>query len=342
MELMKIQIGDATVNVDAARFRAFETCLRDPRFLQQLVGRDANEALSFVVSQLAYTEAQVFEKLYTPMQYEELLPISNEAGEWADTIRFETYDYAGQGKRSSGSAKDINLVNVQYGEVNWPVVNGNIGYEYDTEELRRTAFLRRPIPERKLAAAIEGYQRHMNQVGLYGELNFQGLFNQSNVPHGNAPNGAWMTTNASNPDKIRQDINSIIRVIWTNTQFNDMPDTIALPPDPFGFISETPISTAFPTMTILEWVKKNNVAKAQRNIDINFVPGYGLDTAGQDGKTRMVAYVKNPNRLIFHIPLALRFLAPQLLGLAVQVPGEYKYSGVEVRYVKSMQYYDGV
>jgi hypothetical protein len=345
MELKKIQIGDQMVDVDAARYAAFESTLRNPAFLQNLTGRDANEALSFVVSQLAYTESQVFEKLYLPMQYEELLPISHEAGEWADSIRFETYDAAGQGKKSSGSGRDINLVNVQYGEVNWGVSLGNIGYEYNTEELRRTAYLRRPIPERKMAAAVEGYQRHMNAVGLYGEVesNFTGLFNNPFVPRANAPNGAWMTTNAANPDKIRQDINSIIRLIWKNTQYNDMPDTIAIAPDQFGFISETPLSPTYPAGgTILEWVRKNNVAKSERNIDINFTPAYGLDTAGNTGNARMMAYVKNPNRLVFHIPMALRFLAPQLLGLAVQVPGEYKYSGVEFRYVKSAAYYDGI
>jgi hypothetical protein len=38
----------------------------------------------------------------------------------------------------------------------------------------------------------------------------------------------------------------------------------------------------------------------------------------------------------------LRFLAPQLVGLGVQVPGEYKYSGVEIRYPKSAYYMDNI
>ena len=52
--------------------------------------------------------------------------------------------------------------------------------------------------------------------------------------------------------------------------------------------------------------------------------------------------VKSDTRLVMHIPLALRFLAPQLVGLSVQVPGEYKYSGVEFRYPKSAYYMDGL
>jgi hypothetical protein len=343
MSLKKIMIGDRSVAVDAARYEAFDSSLRNrAELILGVGGRDAQEAMAFVVSQLAYTEAQVFERQYVPMQYEQLLPITNEAGEWADSIRYEIYDYAGRGKRSSGKGHDINLVDVAYADKSFKVYSGNIGYDYTTEELRRTAFLRRPISERKLAAAIDAYRRHMNDVGLFGEQDLTGLFNNANVPHGSAPNGAWMTTNASNPDKIRADINTLIRTIWAATAYNDMPNTIAIAPAQYGFISETPLSSTFPMKTILQWLKENNLAKTERNVDIEFVPGFGLDTAGVGGVTRMVGYVKDPTRLVMHVPLPLRFLAPQLIGLAVQVPGEYKYSGVEFRYPKSAYYMDGI
>jgi hypothetical protein len=56
----------------------------------------------------------------------------------------------------------------------------------------------------------------------------------------------------------------------------------------------------------------------------------------------MMGYVKSDQRLVAHIPLPLRFLAPQLVGLSVDVPGEYKYSGVEFRYPGSAYYSDGI
>jgi hypothetical protein len=344
---MKITLGDGrTVEVDDIRYHAFDSLRAAQPVILGQTGRDADEAMAFIVSQLAYTESQVFERQYTPMQYEQLLAgcITNEAGEWADSIRYEMYDYAGRGKRSSGKGHDINLVDVKYGEKTFPVVSGNIGYDYTTEELRRTAFLRRAIPERKLTAAIDGFRRHMNDVALIGETvsGFTGLFNNANVPHGNAPNGAWRTTNASAPQKIRADVNTLIRTIWTATAYNDMPTCICISPEEYGFISETPISDTFPTETILQWLKKNNLAKTERNIDIDFVPGYGLDTAGAGGTTRMVGFVRDNLHVVMHIPLPLRFLAPQLIGLTVQVPGEYKYSGVEFRRPKAAYYMDGI
>lgn len=309
---------------------------------QMFAGRDAQEALSFLVSQLAYTEAEAFGRMYQPMQYEQLIPISFEAGEWSDTIRYEIYDYAGRGKRTSGKGKDINLVEAAYADKTMPVMYGNIGYDYTAEELRRTAYLRRPINSIRLQAAIEGFKRHMNDVGLNGESssNITGLFNNASVPQGNAPVGAWQT-GPKTSDQILSDINTLIQNVWSNTAYNDMPTDIVMAPTSYAYIASTPRASGS-DMTILQFVRKNNVAMEDRGLNINFVPGYGLDTAGAGSTKRMMAYVKAPTRLIMHIPMSLRFLAPQPKGLSIEIPGEYKYSGVEFRYPKSAYYMDNL
>jgi hypothetical protein len=56
----------------------------------------------------------------------------------------------------------------------------------------------------------------------------------------------------------------------------------------------------------------------------------------------VVFFVRDPNRLVFHIPMALRFAAPQYKNLAINVPGEARCGGLEVRYKKSMYYLDKV
>jgi hypothetical protein len=350
-----ITIGDGrTAQVDERRFLAFDSLSRDPRFLAELCsggqiqGRDSQEAMAFIISQLAYTESTVFEVQYIPQQYKELIPVTNEAGEWADTIRFEVFDYAGRGKRSSGKGRDINEVDVAYADQSFPVYNGDIGYSYTTEELRRTAFLRRPISELKLRAGLEGYERHMNEVGLFGESNLTGLFNSAFVPQSNAPNGGWIAGLVAAPTtyvlKVLQDVNTLIYNIWAGSLFNDLPTDIGLPPAEFNFLATTlvVINGVATTKTLLQQLAETNLATAQYAKKVNFFPGYGLDTQGVGGTTRMIGYVKNPLRLIMHVPMPLRFLAPQLLGLSVQIPGEYKYSGVVFRYPKSAGYMDAV
>lgn len=337
-----ITLGDGRqVQVDENRFNAFDSLRGQLQGQFVMVSaRDAGEALSFIISQLAYTEAQVFERQYQPMQYEQLIPISYEAGEHADSIRYEIYDYAGQGKRSSGKGRDINLVDIAYADKTFPVLSGNIGYDYTVEELRRTAFLRRPINERKQAAAIEGYRRHMNEVGLFGEASsgITGLLNNPNVPKGNAPTGNWA---GATPAQILKDINTLILKIWENTAYNDQVTTIGIAPSAFAYIASTARSDNS-DKTILQFIMENNIAKVQKGQNIDFQPVYGLDTQGDGGTRRMMGYVKSDTRLVMHVPLPLRFLAPQLEGLSVVVPGEYKYSGVEWRYPKSGYYMDGI
>jgi hypothetical protein len=349
--LKKIVLGDGrTVEIDESRFNSFAALANYGSMITGVEGRDAGEAMAFIVSQLAYTESTVFERLYQPMQFEQLIPISHEAGEWADSIRYEIYDYAGRGKRHSGKGKDIPTVDIAFADKSFPVVNGAIGYDYTTEELRRSVYLRRPIPERKLAAAIDGYRRHMNDVGLYGEQNLTGLFNNTSVPHGNAPTGGWIAlyNAATTADqqtaavaKILADLNALIQGIWTTTQGNDQITDIVMPPLVYAFLGSTARS-GNSDKTILQWLKENNIATMERGTVINFTAGWSLDTAGVGGVTRMMGYVKSDQRLVMHIPLALRFLAPQLVGLSVEVPGEYKYSGVEFRYPGSAYYMDGV
>lgn len=346
-----ITIGDGrTAVVDARRFEAFDALRSNPMLIAALAdaqygGRDSNESLAFIVSQLAYTEAQMYERLYTPMQFRELVPTTSEAGEWAQSIRYEIYDFVGRGKRSSGKGRDINEVDIAYDDAGMPVYQGEIGYSYTTQELRETAYLRRPLPELKLRAAMEGFERHMNFVALNGELDLPGLFNNPNVPQGNAPNGGWVAGYAASStyiQKIMQDVNNGIFQVWNATTFNDLITDIGMPPALFNFLSSTYANNAgFFNKTLLQLLRESNLVLEKTGKTPNFFPGYGLDTAGVGGTNRMIFYTKNPARMMMHLPMPLRFLAPQLRGLDVQIPGEYRYSGVMWRYPKSAYYQDG-
>lgn len=343
MPVKQIVMDGRTVNVDANRYAAFDG-LRGQ--IQQAFAadagfstRDAGETLAFMVSQLAYTESEAFAKLYTPMQFRELVPVES-AGGWADTIRYELVDYAGQGKRINGAGHDLPMADIQFGEKTFPIVTGGVAYGYTYEEMQKSAFFRTPLPTGKLAAAMIATERHLNNVALFGESSsgLTGLYNNANVPQGSAPVGTWSGATA---DNILKDINTCIQNVWNNTAFNDTPTDILIAPAAMSIIVSTPRSANSDT-TILEYIKKNNIAKAERGIDINFRSGYGLNTAGSGGTKRMMAYVKNPNRVKMHIPVELQFLAPQFVNLYTKVPGTYRYSGVEFRYPKSAYYMDGL
>jgi hypothetical protein len=313
-------------------------------------GADAGEALAFFVSQLAYTESKMYSRLYLPMQFRELLPVSNEAGEWADSVRYEKDDGVGVGDFVGTKSDDYPEVDVEYDEKVTPIKAAGIAYSYSQHELRQTAYLRRPLNERRMVKAFEACERHLNRVGLYGDarVGFLGLFNQTACPQDIAPLGDWDDTSTTAED-ILGDINWLINSIWENTMFNDMVTDIRVPVKAWNRLVSTARTTQSDT-TLLQFLLKNNVAMATRNQPLTIGPAWKLDVAGAATKggavsganSRVVAYVKHPDRLIYHVPMPLRFLAPQYINARVKIVGEYRVGGVEVRYPMSMFYMDNV
>jgi hypothetical protein len=299
--------------------------------------KDAQQGMAFFISQLAHTEAKTFTRQYKPMQYRSFVPVSTEAGEWAEQIRYETYDSAGMGRRASSGSSDINTVDVTTGEKIFDVAPGDIGYQYSQQEILQSAYYRRPLSNARMVAAMEGYERHMNQVALFGEIGLNGLYKHPSIPFGNAANGGWA---AQTPDKILADLNNGLNAVFNSSSNNDAPDTILLPLAQFSLINSTARSANSDT-TILEYFLGNNLSKAM-GVTLKVMPAYGLETAGTGGTSRALFYTNSPDRLIMHTPMPLRFLAPQPVGLMIKVPGMYRYSGVEVRYTKSAFYMEGI
>ncbi|SEO76435.1 hypothetical protein SAMN02800692_1998 [Luteibacter sp. UNC138MFCol5.1] len=298
---------------------------------------DAPEAMAFVVSQLAHVESTVYKREHQPLQYEELVPIDTSAGDYATSVVYEMYDYAGRGKRHSGRGKDIPKVDVAYAQKTVPVVLGVIGYDYSTEELRQSAFLRKPLDTARAEAAMDAYERHINDVALFGENELTGLFNNPYVPVVAPSVTGWI---GKDPDVVNAAFSALITQVWTNSKYVEMPTTVLLP----GTVMAWMVSTRVPntTMNLLQYIKANNIAKSEKNIDLDIRTGYDLDTAGAGGTKRAMVYTKNPSKLKMHLPMPIKFLPPQANGLLFEVPGEYKYSGVEFIYPKSALYADGL
>lgn len=311
----------------------------------RLGAKDAQEALFFLISQLAYTEAGLFERYYQPMQNKEFIPQDYSAGEWADVIRWEIYDRVGKAKRINPASDDIPTVDVFYSEGTQNVQQGAVGYEYTTQELRATAFLRRPISERKMAAAVEAYERYISEIGLLGETisNITGFLNNASVAHAVSPSGlAWTAASGITPIQLLGDFNYGLYQVYANSSYTTVPDTVALPPAAWQYVNSTPAAGTTGTFvsSLLEFLLKNNYAKTL-GVNLEVKPCFDAVTAGASSATRTVYYRKTDQDLVQHVPMPLRFLAPQLVGLKVKVPGEFRYAGTIVRRVPSFYYQDG-
>lgn len=345
---MTIKITDAAVVQRAEQLKRsmLSRGVADAMFADHANTNDAAEALAFLTSQLAYVEARIYEKKRVPMQYQRFVPVSTEAGEHVQSIEYETYDYVGRGKKHDGKSANIPRVDVAMNKKSLAVSLGAVGYDYSQEELRTSAFLRRPLSERRAAVAMEAFERHINAVALTGETesNFTGLFNNALVTYGNVAAGAStaLAWASKTPLEILEDINTAILTVWNNTAYNEVVDTCLIAPDQFAYIATTPMSSTIPDKTILDYIKEHNLSKANHGVDVEFAAAYGLKGIGAGSTDRFMVYVKDENKVKMHLPMPIRFLAPQLEGLNVFVPGEYKYGQVHFYYPKSALYQDGI
>lgn len=339
---------------------------RNPQILnvqdgESIVGRrltvaDVNEAYAFAVGQLTFTEAYVPTKLYTPMQYRELVPISTEAGPWADSIRYEKSDQVGQADWIGEKGDDMPTANVELDESARTVGHAGIAYEVTLQELRQSAYLRRPFSERKLAAAVAASERFINKVAIHGSTkkNMLGFLNQtaaSQIAVGGT-GGTTLTGNwdgAATPDQILADLNFGLNKVYTDLDYNDVVTDIRVPAAAWTRFCSTARTSQSDT-TILEFLLKNNISKAERGINLTIGPCHGAATAGaattggavSGANSRVVFYIKRPDMLRFHVPMPLQFQAPQLKDLSIRVPGELRLGGLELTYTKSMFYMDKV
>jgi hypothetical protein len=293
-----------------------------------------SDALGYLVSQLEYIEPKVWEKKYTPIIYDELVPVSFEAGEWATSIAVHYMDGVAEGRFIGSAGDDIPFTRIDTGRDQVNVAYGGIGFEYTMEELRQAAHLQRPLDTLLMSKARRGYEEHAQRVAFNGDTDrgLEGLLNHSSVPTAGA---ASTFAAAANPDAIAAIVNEPISQIFDQSNGVEMADTVLLPIARFNTIATTRIDVAGAIVTVLEYIRQNNSYTA--------MSGNPLNIRGIPQLTdSMVVYSSNEDVMVMHIPLPLRFVPPQPMNLKVRVPGEYKIAGLEMRYPGAVRYRTGI
>jgi hypothetical protein len=298
---------------------------------------DTNQLLSFAVNQLAFTEAEVYTKQFRRRAYRDVLDIKADGGMWANEIRYETQGRKGKAKRFNPNSGDIPTADTEYGDRSVPVENGAIGYRYNIQELAASIQLGRSLATDKADAAREAFEDHMNEVSMLGESPFPSFFSFSGVTVSTITGNGW--DNAMSGSAIFQQLDAEIIAYVVSNGENTFPNRLAMDITRLGKLSR-PMSDSNPHGdTILQYFLKNNFSKVN-GVDLQIVSVPEAAGRGAGGKDRAVLYNKNPRSARFQIPVPLMFLAPQLKGLQVIVPGFYRYGGVEFTRVKEVRYID--
>lgn len=305
------------------------------------------QALSFLVRQGSYIEREVARIRYPDVQYPLLVPVDTSAPEWTKSITYFSMDKVGQAAWFNHMGTDMRLADVVREKFETTVEMAGIGYRYTLEELAQAMMIPGTnLTTEKAEACKRAYEEFVDGVAMTGDTakNMLGITNQSAVTQvdaayvGTGSSPAWSDkTNA----QVLADINDALTGIYTSTLTVEMADTVLLPIAAMTALATRQMDNT--TMTLLEWVKANNVFTAVTGQPLTIRAVRGLETAGEAGTGRMVVYRRDPQVLKIHIPMPHRFLPVWQTGpITYDVPGIFRLGGVEVRRPSAMRYVDRI
>lgn len=309
---------------------------------------DAQQALGYLLSQVAHIEPQAYQIRYADILYPSLIPVDTSAPEWVKTVTYFSLDKVGKAQWINGAASDIPLAGNERTKFETTVELAGIGYGYNLEELNQAMLIPgQNLTADRAAAARRAYEEHVEIVAFSGDAakGFQGLINNSSVTASSVPadgTGSSTTFASKTPDQILRDVNAALAAVYTTTLTMSLADTVLFPPTQLEYMARTPRSSTSDT-TILGYLKINNIytLTTGQQLTIRAVPR--LAGAGAGATDRMITYRRDPQVMKLHLPMPHRFLPPWQNGpMSWVIPGIFRLGGLDVRLPKEVIYRDGI
>jgi hypothetical protein len=301
---------------------------------------DAQAAMGFVISQTAHVEASVYRMKYADIQYPTLIPVDTSAHPFTKTVTFFSSDKAGAAAWLNGNADDIPMADVEMSQFESAVFTAGIGYGYGWEEINQAQMLGYGLANEKAMAARRAAEEMIDRIALEGDTtkNMEGLFDHSAVTATSATTGDWGTATA---DEILGDVNDGLTNVTTATNNVVMADTLILPYAKFHLVASKRLGDT--AMTVLEFMRSNNVYTAVTGAPLTIRAARKLDDAGVSATARMIAYRRSPEVLKLHMPMPHRFMPVWQSGpLRWDIPGVMRLGGLDIRLPSEISYIDGI
>jgi hypothetical protein len=293
---------------------------------------DADES-AFFARELEYVKAKSYDKKYADLKARMLLPMSSDAGEWAESSVYVQYDSVGMAKLITSYADDIPRSDVKGKQFIHPVVSMASGYGYSIQEIRASRAKGKNLEQRKANSAKRAMMELENRLAFLGDssVGLNGFLNHPNMPEAVIKNDntssqkPWTDANGvalKSGAQIIRDMHLVCNSVVDNSLGKETPDTLLLPRSRFLYISSTPWSTSTEAMTILEVFMKQSLYV--KNVEwLN-----ELEIAGAGSTKRMIAYRKDPDAVTMEVPKDFEQFAPEVHNLEYKVSCHQRYGGV--------------
>lgn len=149
----------------------------------------------YFAQQLNYVRTRLYERKTPAMRAFDIVPVSTEVPDWAETVTQRGYDAVGVAKIISNYADDLPRADVTASETVVKVKDIGISYGYNVPEMRASEATGAQLDVRKANAARKGVDIKVAQLAMLGEPVYGqfGLLNHPNIGSTIGLTGNWLT-----------------------------------------------------------------------------------------------------------------------------------------------------
>lgn len=286
---------------------------------------DAQQVNAFLMPQLMRVEQGVYMIRYPLTDYADYMPVDTQGTIWTAGSLYYSGDIAGKPEWFDVAADDMPYADTSRTQFLQENHMAAIGYKWNRGDLERGQQLGINLIADKADAASKSAERFIHKVGMLGDgLKFdEGFVNDTSMTITTALHDI---TAASDPDNDIATINALLQAVETNTLETYRADTLALPTTIYNILSTKRLEGT--TTSVLEYLRNTSVVGP-----IRILRSRHLETAGEDGTKRMIAYANAPEVHRYHLPGGGHqfFPAWQKGPFSWEVPGIMAIGGYELR-----------
>lgn len=277
----------------------------------------------FFAQQLNYVRNRTYERKTPAMRAFDIVPMSTEVPEWAETITQRGYDAVGMAKIVSNYAHDLPRADVLASETLVKVKDLGISYGYSVMELRASEATGAQLDVRKAAAARRGVDIKIAQLAMIGESAY-GLFGLLNHPNIGSTIGLTGTWSNATGAQMLADLELMVTTIQGQSKGVHRTTRLAL--------ADTDVNLM--NVRFIADTGGKNVAQVFREShpEVTIVPLVEFRGAGPTGKNAWVASEFSDENYAFDMVQAFNQLPAQARNLEIVVPCLARAGGVNVVY----------
>lgn len=315
-----------------------------------LTGGSANVTASeLVVGIFDQVDAGFYDVLYPELLWKEVIgakSVKSDVNPGALNYTYRSRDIKGMGQFVQGDTKNIPRVGLTIGQVNVPILDAAVGAVITDAEARRYQFGHQSALAQDYGEVMKkASEYHVERTFFFGSpaANFDPYLDYPTVQK-IASLDLW--ANLTNQE-IAEEINTILTTVWTNSKTVHLPDYIELPPAKFsrlteGYVLGVGTGATSVNVSILEFIKTNNIYTAQTGKPLTIKALRYLEGAGVAGVDRMIVKQNFASNFVLPFPLPYTLAQPVPIALGVELFSEYVFGSFHVRYPEAMAYVDGI